>query len=128
MATPQITTSTNRPRRRATRLAVAAGTAFAAAATVLAASPNASAATTWTTTGVGQGQARAVFVTSPSANGVCATANNRFSDQAGATIRTIVFAGDVNCSAGAGQSCTTTVPPESQAVRVFDVRTCRWVG
>ncbi|MFJ2606633.1 hypothetical protein ACIQOU_19780 [Streptomyces sp. NPDC091279] len=128
MTADQIAPDTTRPRRRASRLAVAASTVLVAAATVLVTSPQASAATTWTTTGVGGGQARAVFIVSNSAGGVCSTANNRFSDPAGSTIRTTVFDSDVNCSAGAGQTCTGVVPSESSAVRVFDIRTCRWVG
>ena len=127
MTKQQNTARARRP--LATRLATATGAALVAVATVVATSPTAWAAdtTTWQLTGVSPGQARSAYVASPAAKDACVTANNRWTDNIGATITTIVFTSDVNCSAGAGQQCRTTVPSNTGAVRVFDVHSCRWV-
>lgn len=115
-------------RSRFSRLTTVAGTALVAGATVVAMSSAAYAATTtWQITGVSPGKAKSVYVVSPSAKGACFTANNRWTDNVGSNITTIVFTGDVNCSAGAVRTCKTTVPDNTGAVRVFDVLNCLWV-
>ncbi|BBC34809.1 hypothetical protein SGFS_061030 [Streptomyces graminofaciens] len=109
----------------ARRLATVAGTALVAGATVLATSSASFAATnTWQITGVSPGKAKSAYIVSPTAKGVCVQANNRWTDEVGANITTIIFESDYNCTGGAGTKCTTTVASYTGAL--FDVRNCRW--
>jgi hypothetical protein len=116
------------PQRPLARATTVFGTVCGVLTTLVVTSPIASAAeTTWQIAGVSPGRARSAYVSSPSSGGVCVTANDRWTDQVDSRIRTIAFTNDSFCTGGPMQTCDGFVPA-SQAIPLFDVMSCRWVG